>query len=297
MKKQKLPLVSVIMPVYNAGKFLVPAIESILKQTYRHFELIIVDDASTDGSKQIITRYKKRHPKVIHAIFLKKHLDKGGDACANIAFRRARGSFIARMDADDISHPDRLEKQILYMQAHPDVLLLGAQARVIDSKGTIIGDKTVPTDYEHIYKSFLIFHPVIHPTVIVRRRLLPKRNYLYKIKYSANNDLYTFFELLNIGKFENMDEELLDYRVHMGNDSLTNPKERYFNTLNIRLRAITGGYVPTFSGILATLVQTILIALLPSRFIVPLYLYAKGIMKLPAFSMPKYFYEIRFQNT
>lgn len=297
IRNNREPLVSVIMPVYNAGKFLVPAIESILKQTYGHFELIIVDDASTDGSTNIIKRYKKRYPKIVRAVFLKKQLNKGGDACANIAFKRARGSFIARMDADDIAHPDRIEKQVNYMQTHPDVLLLGAQARVIDKKNHVIGDKTVPTNHEDIYKGFFIFHPIVHPTVMIRKRLLPKRDYLYKIKYSANNDLFTFFELLTYGKFANMDEQLLDYRMHAGNDSLTKPKERFFNTLNIRLRAVADGYVPTPTGILATLIQSIIILLLPERLIVPLYLYAKGIVKLPSFTLPSFRYANLFQGS
>jgi glycosyltransferase involved in cell wall biosynthesis len=296
MKMKRQPLVSVMMPVYNAGRFLVPAIESVLKQTYRHFELIIVDDASTDKSRKIIKSYKKRYPRYIRTVFLPKQLNKGGDACANIAFARARGSFIARMDADDIAHPDRLEKQVAYMQEHTDILLLGAQARVIDKNGSVIGDKRVPTGHDQIYNGFFIFHPIIHPTMMIQRRLLPKRDHLYKIKYSANNDLLTFFGLLKYGKFANMNEELLDYRVHGKNDSLTKPKERFFNTLNIRLQAITNGYVPTVMGIMMCLLQAGAIVLLPERLIVPLYLYIKGIVKLPEIVFPKYWYETRYQS-
>ncbi len=284
------------MPVYNAGDFLVEAIESIVRQSYKNIELIIVNDASTDGSGKIIARYKKRYPAIIKSIRLKKRLNKGGDACANIGFRRAKGQFIARMDADDVSHPDRIVKQVAYMQKHPDILLLGSQARVINREGDVIGDKNVPFTHQDIYNAYCIFHPIIHPSVMIRKRLLPKRSYLYKIKYSANNDLFTFFEFLNLGTFANLPEALLDYRVHGDNDSFTNPKERFYNTLNIRIQAVASGYVPTIKGIAFTLAQTLVITLLPERVILPLYLYMKGIVKLSG-SLPKYGYETSYTGS
>ena len=280
MNETRQSLVSVIMPVFNAGEFLVDAVRSILNQTYKNIELIIVDDASTDGSWQTISSFKKRHPTIIRSIRLKKQMNKGGDACANIGFLKARGTYVARMDADDIAHPDKLEKQVVYMETHPEVLLLGTQARVINREGEVIGEKHVPVTHQSIYESYFVFHPIIHPTVMIRREKLTKRRTLYKIKYSANNDLYTFFELLRIGKFANLPEALLDYRVHGKNDSLTKPKERFFNTLSIRLHALSDGYVPTLKGVLCTVAQTLVIALLPERLIVPLYLYMKGILKL-----------------
>ncbi len=114
--KNQNPLVSVIMPVYNAGNFLMEAIESILNQTYQNFEFIIVDDASTDNSWKIIQKYAKKYPKKIKAFQLKKTLNRGGDACANFALKKAKGKYIARMDADDIAHPKRLEKEVDFLE-------------------------------------------------------------------------------------------------------------------------------------------------------------------------------------
>lgn len=295
MNKHTQPLVSVIMPVYNAGGFLVESIESILNQTYRPIELIVVDDASTDNSWAIINRFKKRYPKRITALRLTKQMNKGGDACANEAFKLAKGMFIARMDADDISHPDRLTKQVAFLQDHPEVLLVGSQARVINQKGTVIGHKRVPQNHKQIYEGYFAYNPIIHPTMMVRRSLLPKHKKLYTIRYSANNDLNTFFELLKLGRFANIPEELLDYRMHGKNDSLTYPKERFLNTLKIRLRAIGLGYVPTVKGIVMTAIQTVAILILPEKIIVPVYLYMKGIKKisrksklrLPLFLLPR----------
>jgi glycosyltransferase involved in cell wall biosynthesis len=197
--KNNKPFVSVIMPVYNAGEYLAQSIESILAQTYKNFEFIIVDDASTDTSWKIIEWYQKRYPKIIKATHLKHNMNRGGDSCANIAYHQAKGSFIARMDADDIAAPDRLDVQVNYLLDHPDVLLLGSQATVINKAGKVIGFKHVPKIHDEIYESYFVFHPIIHPTVMLRRALLPKRKDLYVIKYSANNDLYTFFDFLKRG--------------------------------------------------------------------------------------------------
>lgn len=278
-KSKNLPLVSVIMPVYNAGDYLTEAIKSIVDQTYDNFELIIIDDASIDSSWKIICQFKKQYPDLIKSIKLKQNLNRGGDACANIAFQKASGKYICRMDADDIADPARIEKQVAYMEKYPDVLLLGTQAHVINKNGEIIGDKLLPLTHKDIYKGYAIFHPIIHPSVMLRKSLLPKGKNLYTIKYSANNDLYTFFKLLNIGRFANLAEKLVYYRVHGHNDSLTKPKEKFLNTLKIRLGAIQNGYKPTLTGLLLTLAQTLAILILPERLIVPVYLYMKGISK------------------
>src|SRR3989344_1688263 len=101
-KKKRFPLVSVVMPVYNAEKYLDQAIKSILNQTYKRFELIIIDDASTDNSLKIAKTYKRHFRTKIQIIETGKNLNGGGDMCANLVIERARGKYIARMDADDI---------------------------------------------------------------------------------------------------------------------------------------------------------------------------------------------------
>lgn len=119
---------------------------------------------------------------------------------------------------------------------------------------------------------------MIHPTIMFRRSFLPKRANLYKIKYSANNDLYTFFEFLRRGKFANMAEKLIYYRIHGKNDSLTNPRDRFLNTLKIRIdAAIHYGYRPTVKSVFLTAVQLAVVMLLPESLSIPLYLWAKGI--------------------
>src|SRR5579859_558580 len=196
-RTQKQPLVSVIMPVYNAAGFLAAAIDSILKQTYENLELIIVDDASTDKSWKIIQKYTKRYPKKIHSHQTTKQTNAAGNGAMNYGFQFAKGEFIARMDADDIAHPKRIAKQVAYLLAHPDTIVLGTQAKVIDKKGKVIGQKIMPTSHNDIYRQYGIFHPMIHPSVMINRKLLPKQKGVYSMKFNVNDDYYTFFKLLH----------------------------------------------------------------------------------------------------
>lgn len=283
--KNKQPLVSVIMPVYNAGIYLVEAIESILNQTYRNYELIIIDDASTDNSWEIIRKYKNLNPTQIRATRLKKNLNKGGDAGANIGYKISKGKFIARMDADDIAHPERLRKEVEFLLSHPDVLVVGSRAFFIDKEGLVIGEKNVPLTHEEIYEDFFTTNPMVHPSIMIRKKSLPDRKKLYSIKYSANNDYLTFFELLKIGQFANLKEKLVYYRLHGKNDSLIKIKNRFFNTFKIRLLAVFKlSYQPSSKGILLIFPQAIIALLLPEKLMLKLYLLVRRINKPQKYS-------------
>jgi glycosyltransferase involved in cell wall biosynthesis len=277
MTKQNQPLVSVIMPVHNAGRFLAPAIESILAQTYKNFELIIVDDASTDDSWKTISQYAKKYKKQIQGIQTKKQVNSAGNGATNYGLKFAKGEFIARMDADDISLPKRLEKQVAYMTQNPDTILLGTQAYVVDQKGKITGKKSLPVTHEGIYKEYGIIHPIVHPTVMIRRSLLPNPKKIYEMKWDVNDDYYTFFKLLGYGTFANLPEYLLKYRVHGGNLSLSKPKTKFYNSVSIRLQAVTKlGYNMSYKAWGLMLSQLVLVTLLPERAIVPFYMLLRG---------------------
>lgn len=277
---QKKLLVSVIMPVYNAGEYLVEAIESILKQTYKNFELIIVNDHSTDNSWEIIQKYQKKYPKKIKAINLKKNLNRGGDACANIGILKAKGKYIARMDADDIAHPKRLEKQVKFLEKNNQIFLVGTNAKVIDNKGKIIGEKTVPTAHKDIYQSFFTFNPIIHPSAMYRR-IINNKKFFYPKKFSANNDYYIFFKMACQGyQFANLKDKLIFYRIHNYNDTFNNMKTKFFNTLRTRfIMFIKYHYQPTYKQWLITVAQFLIISVLPSFVAKKIYLFSKGIIK------------------
>lgn len=280
--RNKQPLVSVIMPVYNAGKFLGPAIDSIVAQTYKRIELIIVDDASTDDSWKTVQAYKKRYPKLIRAYHIAKQTNSAGNGATNFGLTKARGEFVARMDSDDISYPTRIEKQVTYMLANPGTILVGAQATVIDKNGRTIGVKNMPTTHEAIYKQFGVLHPIIHPSVMIRRSLLPNPDRIYAMKWDVNDDYYTFFKLLGHGQFANLPEYLLKYRIHGNNLSLINPKEKFQNSVNIRLEAVRQlGYQLSPMAMVLMLLQYIVVSLIPSQLVVPTYMFFRGMTHKP----------------
>ncbi|HCM82123.1 TPA: hypothetical protein DIS60_02055 [Patescibacteria group bacterium] len=278
MKINNAPLVSVIMPVYNAGRFLVPAVESILKQTYKNIEFIIVDDGSSDGSWGIIKTYQKQYPNKIIAVQTEKTTNAAGNGATNFGLTFAKGKYIARMDADDISHPKRIEKQVGYMEDHQEILLLGTQATVINAKGEKTGIKTVPVAHNDIYTTYGIIHPIIHPSVMIRRSMLPNPMKLYAMRYDVNDDYYTFFRLLQVGTFANLPECLISYRIHGNNASLVYIKEKFINSVKIRVDAVLHlNYRISFQAIFLMVIQSLIIGILPERIIVPVYMFIRDI--------------------
>ncbi|KKU18398.1 MAG: Glycosyl transferase family 2 [Candidatus Pacebacteria bacterium GW2011_GWA1_46_10] len=137
-KGKNLPLVSVIIPAHNAGKFITETIESILRQTYKNLELMIVNDGSTDNTADVIKQFLKKDKRVC---WISYQMNRGESAAANLGFFVAKGDYIARMDADDIAHPERIAKQIDFLEKNPDYIVVGTQAHIIDGEGEIIGEK------------------------------------------------------------------------------------------------------------------------------------------------------------
>lgn len=274
------PLVSVVIPVYNAESFIAESIESMLSQTYKHIEVIIIDDNSTDNSWKIITSYQKRYPSLIRAVHLTHNMNKGGDTCANIGIQMAKGSLIARMDADDISHPTRIEKQVEFLRRNKNVFMVGASAYVIDKNGKTIGEKIMPEKNDQIYGQYMVFHPMIHPSVVFKKNVIKRKNF-YLSKYSANNDYYTFFNLISQGYvFANLPEKLLKYRIYGNNNSLKTIKKNFFNTLRARIYIMKKyGYPLTPQVVFANIFQLLSIVLLPEKLIYYAYLFTRGIFK------------------
>lgn len=272
------PLVSVIMPVYNAGDYLVEAIESILHQTYRDFEFIIVDDGSTDNSWKTLKEYQKKYPKRISIYRLKKNINAAGNGAVNAVLPYARGKYIARMDADDRAYPERLEKQVNYLNSHAEIIILGTQALVIDQNGYRIGKKSYPLNHDDIYKNYAVVHPIVHPSCMIRRAMLPDKNKLYEMKCGVNDDYYTFFRLLNYGKFANLSDYLLNYRIHQKNASLQNLKNKYANISKIRRMAQEKfAYKAPVRAKFIIFLQDLLVNIIPEDMLKSVYLFIRGI--------------------
>jgi glycosyltransferase involved in cell wall biosynthesis len=279
--KKNTPLVSVIMPVYNAERYVAAAIESILQQTYQEFELIVVDDASTDSSASIIQAYKQHFSNKIRFIQLTKNLNCGGDKCANTALAHARGKYIARMDADDIAHPSRLAKQVAFLETHTDTFLVGTSAAVINKAGVVVGEKNEPLTHEQIKQSFFRVHPLIHPSCMFRRLQNNGQPFRYTIRYNANNDYLTFFTLLHQGyRFANLPEKLLQYRIHEQNSTFSNLKRNFMNTVKIRMHMInTYAYHASIRDIVILMAQTVIVFLIPNKILTKAYLLGRGFTK------------------
>ncbi|VVB80597.1 Glycosyltransferase AglE [uncultured archaeon] len=131
----KKPIVSVIMGVYNKERFLEESVDSVLNQTLKDFEIIMIDDQSKDNSWKIMRRLAKKDKRVI-AIKNKQNL--GSTTTRNVALKIARGKYIAILDADDVMYPRRLEKQVKYLERHPHIFLVGTSARFIDESGKLL---------------------------------------------------------------------------------------------------------------------------------------------------------------
>jgi glycosyltransferase involved in cell wall biosynthesis len=161
------PLVSVIVPVYNAVHFVEEALESVSSQTFADFELIVVDDGSIDGSLAVLERHLAREPRMV----LVRQPNAGGAAARNAAARRASGRYLAVMDADDVAEPDRFARQVAFLERHPDVDVLGASMRVITEDGVPAGYKTRPTSVDDVHGllEHEITNPILDPTVMMRR--------------------------------------------------------------------------------------------------------------------------------
>lgn len=217
-----IPIVSVVLSVRNGEAYLREAIESILNQRFTDFELIIVDNHSTDSSAEIVESYDDAR------IILTRpdeplHLAQA----LNHAASMARGEYVARMDADDVSHPARFEKQVQYMREHPSVGILGSQIRPIDGDGKLIakGSYRKPEAHEDICWSLLFGCPLWHPTVMLRKAVIDELGWYGssaiegREQYSTE-DYDLWCRAIAHTKIHNLPEILLDYRIHADNHSL-----------------------------------------------------------------------------
>ena len=196
----KAPRVSVLLPVWNGEAFLEPAIESMLRQTLSSFELIVIDDGSTDASAAMAGKFACGDDRV--RVMRRAH--EGLSAALNAGIAAARGEYIARMDADDINVPDRLQKQVAYLDAHPACVAVGAWIDVVDEAGLPLGVKTFSERHEQISAALLLgISPIAHPTVVMRRDVLRAAGGLNSrsTKSSATRTPWTLKVVRNLRRF------------------------------------------------------------------------------------------------
>ena len=205
------PRVTILMPVYNGERYLVDAIESILNQTYTDFEFLIINDGSADKSVSIIESYNDNRIRLIHN---EKNL--GLIASLNKGIALAKGEYLARMDSDDISVPQRLEKQVQFLDAHPDVSVVASHIRFMNADGEETGywDNDMSTNsWADIYAALPKHDCIAHPAVVIRKSVICK--YLYRSAQKHIEDWDLWLRMVSDGlKIEKINEVLLKYRVH-----------------------------------------------------------------------------------
>ena len=207
------PRVSVLMPVYNGEKYLAQALESIEAQTFTDYEIICVDDGSTDRSAEVLQAWQDERLRVIRQ-------ENGGVVSAlNTGLRHCRGEYIARMDCDDIAEPGRLELQVVFLDQHRDVVAAGSFMKIIDAAGKVVDSWHIPASPQRMQQRLYLMPPLFHPTVMFRRQPARKCGDYPDVKHVEDYALW--MRLARVGKLANIPETLLQYRVHSGNVSET----------------------------------------------------------------------------
>lgn len=221
------PAISVLMPIYNGEKFLQETLDSLWNQTFTDFELIIVDDGSTDHTADIIHAQQDkriRYYKNEHNLKIVATLNRGLQLCT--------GKYIARMDADDICMPNRLQKQWEYMESNPETVLCGSS--LIKFSETYAFEDRRGGNNE-LTRAKLVFDTAInHPSAMFRNDTIKKNQLSYPVAYPHAEDYGFWHELAKYGKIANLNEILIKYRMHGDNISMKFNAEQYHSMNNIR---------------------------------------------------------------
>jgi glycosyltransferase involved in cell wall biosynthesis len=238
IKKNIYPRITVLMPVYNCELYIKEAIDSILNQTFTDFEFLIIDDASSDATVSIIKTYIDQRIQLIE-----KSINSGYTNSLNQGFKLAKGEFIARMDADDISSLERFEKQIAFLEKNPDTVLCGSCFSKIGTGDVII----VPENHENIKLALLRGNCMAHPSVMMRKQSLDEFPEIYDVSKEPAEDYDLWVRLASRSKLHNIQEVLLYYRVHETQVSHKRRKQQMESALATRIQ-ILGNLNYSFSN-------------------------------------------------
>lgn len=274
--KNKQPLVTILMPIYNVGKqedFLAEAINSILAQTHSNWELICIDDKSSDNTATLLQAFMAKDKRIKYTL---NQQAKGIAGALNTGIGLAQGEYIARMDSDDISHPERLAKQVSYLASNPNRIAVGCELNVINAEGQLIGLKKYSDDAKFLRREIFRYLPMPHPAMLVRASILKQCR--YPTGYPTSEDVDLFFQLLQLGELGNVQEPLYSYRISNRSNSFKQIKKSLYYTLKARLVAIKKyHYLPSISGLLYTLLQA-------------------SLLLLPAWALQKLYFKLRIQT-
>jgi len=229
------PLTSVVMPVFNGERFLREAIDSILSQTFRDFELIVINDGSADGTASMLDSYAGSDSRV--RIYHEEH--KGQVDSYNRGCGLARGKYIALMDQDDVSMPDRLERQIGFLEKHEEVGLLGGAMEEIDDQGRRVSLWQPPLEDEPIRAAFRSFSfPVCHPAAVMRKQAFDATGG-YRAAFQPAEDYDLFYRIIERWGVANLPEVVLRKRIHSNQFSVRNLRQGILSLLASHALSLT----------------------------------------------------------
>jgi glycosyltransferase involved in cell wall biosynthesis len=203
------PTVTVLMTVFNAGRFFESSIRSIVTQTFRDFEFLIIDDASTDGSAELAEAWATRDPRIK---VIRNATNKGQTACLNLGLGLARGRWIARHDADDLAHPTRLAIQHRLTTSRPEIVLLGTNGRIIDEQDRLVGLLDAPLSQQGITWTAPFLNPFMHTSVMFRAGIIRDEFGGYDQGYQIAQDYELWTRVISKYQGANLPQRLICYR-------------------------------------------------------------------------------------
>jgi len=227
--------VSVVSTGFNAGKYFEEAITSILNQTYKNYEYILIDNGSSDDSWKIIQKYAKKDKRII-PIQNKKTLTIAESF--NVGFKRCTGKYIVRQDADDWAFPERIEKQIELMKKDPEIVLCGGAIIVCDENLSSTYTRRYPETDKEIREKLFFYNPFAASATIMKKDAFEKIGF-YDEHVDAAEDYDSYFRLAKVGKIANVPEVIIKYRVANTGTSISKQNRQELQCILIRLRAIT----------------------------------------------------------
>jgi glycosyltransferase involved in cell wall biosynthesis len=230
-----MPKVSVLLSIYNGERFLKEAIESILVQTFKDFEFIIINDGSTDKTGAILADYQQSDPRI--RVFDQEN--RGLIASLNRGCRLAQAAYIARMDADDISLPDRIAMQVDAMESHPEIGILGSAVEFIDEKGVPNGQRFYPNDSYLVGWTFLFGNNLAHPSVMMKRGVVDRVGY-YRREALYVEDYDLWVRASKVTRIANISRILLQRRNWTGSISSCHLQMQEQNVVKIMFSIAEG---------------------------------------------------------
>ena len=259
--------ISVIMPVYNAGSYLAQAVNSILTQTFTDFEFLICDDCSTDASGTILQQFAARDNRIK---LFRNEKNSGIVVSLNKLLSHVSSPYIARMDADDIAIPERLEKQYRYMQKNPHIHIAGGQLEVINEKNETLGYRYYSADPDKIFRNALCGNPLAHPAVIMRKQFIESLGGYRDVCGCEDYELW-LRALQNGAILTNLPDVLLRYRINSGQIKQRDMKRTLWSTIALQQKYLFTGRLFSFKALLYNWAEIVLL-LCPNKMLLKLFM-------------------------